>query len=68
MLAAYQNAALSLYVNEPKSFPRSFEEWIDKEKIEKERLAKVQTNEEFGAALLKWARINGMEEVPENGT
>lgn len=57
MLAAYHNAALSLYVNDPSKFPETFKEWYDKGKPPKQ-----QTEAEGRAAILLWARKNGLED------
>ncbi len=57
MLAAYHNAALSLYVNDPRGFPETFKEWYDKGKP-----PKPQTEAEASSAILLWARKNGLKD------
>lgn len=58
MLAAFHTANLTLYVNDPEKFPSSFEEWFSKGKPKK-----PQTEEEASAAILFWARNNGLKEL-----
>jgi hypothetical protein len=57
MLAAYHNAGLSLYVNDPRGFPETFKQWYDKSKPPKQ-----QTEAESRAAILLWARKNGLKD------
>lgn len=59
-ILAYQNAFLSMYVNDPSKLP-TYEEWRGVREI------KVQTEEEASAAILIWARKNGLEEELEHG-
>jgi hypothetical protein len=57
MIAAYHNANLSLYTNDPKLFPPTFEDWYGGGK----KKSNVQSKEEFGASLMLWAMRDDKE-------
>jgi hypothetical protein len=61
LLQAYHTAQLSL--TDPKHFPETFRVWFDGMKPKK-----PQTAREASAAILMWARKNGLKDYPDDNS